>query len=79
MTNQELEDLRRQKWRLNGNPVRTLEDAREFIESVGFALMYPLKPAVCCLLSWELGPGRMRSCLPGNMRLPIRGREMQLS
>ena len=46
MTNQELEDLRRQKWRLNGNPVRTLEDAREFIESVGFALMYPLKPAV---------------------------------
>jgi uncharacterized protein YcaQ len=46
MTNQELEDLRRQKWRLNGNPVRSLEDAREFIESVGFALMYPLKPAV---------------------------------
>lgn len=46
MTNQELEDLRREKWRLNGAPVRTLHDARAFIESVGFALMYPLRPVV---------------------------------
>ncbi len=46
MTNQELEELRREKWRLNGTPVRTLEDACSFIESVGFALMYPLRPAV---------------------------------
>lgn len=43
MTDQELTDLRREKWRLNGNPVRTLDDARSFIESVGFALTYPAR------------------------------------
>lgn len=46
MTEIELNQLRREKWRLDGRPVRTIEDAREFIESVGFCLMYPLKPAV---------------------------------
>jgi hypothetical protein len=39
MTDTELIQLRREKWRLNGNPVRTLEDARSFIESVGFCLI----------------------------------------
>jgi hypothetical protein len=43
MTEQELHHARRQKWRLDGRPVRTLEEAREFIESVGFCLLYPLK------------------------------------
>lgn len=43
MTEQDLDQLRRQKWRLTGPPVHTLEDAREFIESVGFCLMYPLR------------------------------------
>jgi hypothetical protein len=42
----ELDQLRREKWRLTGQPIRTLEDARAFLESVGFCLMYPLKPAV---------------------------------
>jgi hypothetical protein len=42
MTDTELIQLRREKWRLNGNAVRTLEDARSFIESVGFCLMLPL-------------------------------------
>lgn len=42
LTDQELQQLRREKWRLDGRAVRTLEDAREFIESVGFCLMYPL-------------------------------------
>ncbi len=42
MTDQELQDLRRQKWRLDGRAAHTIEDAREFIESVGFCLMYPL-------------------------------------
>ena len=42
MTDLELTDLRRAKWRVNGAPVRTLEDARSFIESVGFCLMFPL-------------------------------------
>lgn len=43
MTDLELQALRREKWRLIGSPVRTLDDAREFIESVGFSLMYPLR------------------------------------
>lgn len=42
----DLDQLRRQKWHLDGQPVRTLDDARSFIESVGFCLMYPLKPPV---------------------------------
>ena len=44
MIDTELIRLRREKWRLNGNAVRTLEDARSFIESVGFCLMLPLPP-----------------------------------
>lgn len=46
MTEQELYQLRQKKWRLDGHPIRTLEDAREFIDSVGFCLMYPLRPPV---------------------------------
>src|SRR5499427_3072922 len=42
MTSDELIQLRREKWRVNGNAVRTLDDARSFIESVGFCLMFPL-------------------------------------
>lgn len=37
----DLDQLRHEKWRLDGRGVRTLDDAREFIESVGFCLMYP--------------------------------------
>jgi len=44
MTDQELDQLRREKWHLDGRSVRTLEDASAFIESVGFCLMYPLRP-----------------------------------
>ncbi len=46
MTEQELQQLRREKWHLSGNPVLTIEEARVFIESVGFCLMYPLRPPV---------------------------------
>jgi hypothetical protein len=42
MTFEEFTNLRREKWHVNGNPVRTLEEARGFIESVGFCLMLPL-------------------------------------
>jgi hypothetical protein len=42
MTDEELQQLRWEKWHLDGRTVRTIEDAREFIESVGFCLMYPL-------------------------------------
>lgn len=46
MTSDELIQLRREKWRVNGNAVRTLEDARSLIESVGFCLMFPLPSPV---------------------------------
>lgn len=42
----DLDQIRRQKWHLDGQPVRTLDDARAFIESVGFCQMYPMKPPV---------------------------------
>ncbi|HEY3930256.1 MAG TPA: hypothetical protein VGL89_17925 [Candidatus Koribacter sp.] len=45
MTEQQLLELRQKKWR-SGGPIRTVEDARDFIESVGFCTMYPLRPAV---------------------------------
>jgi hypothetical protein len=43
MIEQELDQLRREKWHLNGASLRTLEDASRFIESVGFCLMYPMR------------------------------------
>lgn len=46
MTDQELQQLRREKWRLDGKAIRTIEEARVFIESVGFCMMYPLRPAL---------------------------------
>jgi 23S rRNA pseudouridine2605 synthase len=44
MTESELLQARLEKWHLAGNPVRTLEDGRAFMESVGFSLLYPLRP-----------------------------------
>lgn len=44
MTDRELQEARREKWRVAGNPARTLESLAEFLESVGFCLMYPQKP-----------------------------------
>lgn len=46
MTDSELLQTRTHKWRLDGRPVRTLDEARSFLESVGFCLMYPLRPPV---------------------------------
>ena len=46
MQEQQLQELRRDKWHLNGQPVRTLDEARQFIDSVGFCLLYPHRPAV---------------------------------
>ena len=56
MTSEEIIQLRREKWRVNGNPVRTLDDARSFIESVGFCLMFPLTtplPAPTFIGAWS--------------------------
>src|SRR3984957_7663101 len=44
MTDLELQQLRREKWRVDGKPVRTIEQARAFLEDVGFCLMYPQRP-----------------------------------
>ncbi len=43
MTDQELNELRREKWHLDGHAVRTFDDARSFLESVGFCMMYPMR------------------------------------
>jgi len=44
MTDQELNELRHEKWGLTGRAVRTFDDARSFLESVGFCMMYPMRP-----------------------------------
>jgi 23S rRNA pseudouridine2605 synthase len=44
MTESDLIQLRRSKWHLDGNSIRTIEQARSFMESVGFCLMYPSRP-----------------------------------
>ncbi len=46
ITEQELDQQRRERWRLDGKPLRTLDEARRFVESVGFCLMYPMRPAL---------------------------------
>jgi hypothetical protein len=43
MTDQELNELRREKWHLTGRSVRTFDDSRSFLESVGFCMMYPMR------------------------------------
>src|SRR5579864_6789247 len=46
MTEQELQIIRREKWRLDGKPIRTIEAAGTFLDEVGFCLMYPTRPAL---------------------------------
>jgi len=46
MTDQDLQQLRREKWRLDGKPIRSIEEARAFVEAVGFCLMYPVRPTM---------------------------------
>ena len=46
MTDLELQQLRREKWRLDGKAIRTIEQARVFLEDVGFCFMYPQRPAL---------------------------------
>src|SRR3954467_14808990 len=48
---QDIKKERQQKWRVSPakpeghREMRTLDDAREFLNSVGFCLAYPVKPA----------------------------------
>src|SRR5690348_6568928 len=59
MTEQDLDQLRAHKWHLDGNPVRTLEQAREFIADVSFCVMYPERslPAVPSFMGAYAGSG----------------------
>src|SRR6267154_102131 len=43
MTEAELQQQRAKIWRLDGYPVRTLEEAKSFLDTVGFCLMFPLR------------------------------------
>src|SRR5260370_24784859 len=55
MTDPELLQARTQKWRQNGQPVRTLDDARAFLHSAVFCPMYPFRPTI--LLPTFVGAG----------------------
>lgn len=63
MTAIDLQQLRREKWRLDGKRIRTIEQARAFIEDVGLCFMYPQKPPV-------LVPTFMGACVGSDDRLP---------
>ncbi|HTS37837.1 MAG TPA: crosslink repair DNA glycosylase YcaQ family protein [Candidatus Solibacter sp.] len=63
MTDLELQQLRREKWRLDGRAIRTIEQARAFLEEVGFCLMYPQRPAL-------LGPTFVGAFIGSDDRLP---------
>ena len=52
---QELQHRRGEKWHLDGNAVRTLDAARDFLEDVGLCLMYPApfsSPAPTFIAAW---------------------------
>ncbi len=63
MTEQQLQELRQKKWRLGAEPIQTVEDARDFIETVGFCTMYPLRPPV-------LVPTFLGACVGNEVNLP---------
>ena len=63
MTDLELQQLRREKWRLDGKAIRTIEAARAFLEDVGFCLMYPRRSAL-------LVPTFVGAFVGGEDRLP---------
>lgn len=46
MTDLELQQLRREKWHVDGRAIRTIEQARAFVEDVGLCTMYPQRPAL---------------------------------
>jgi len=63
MTDLELQQLRREKWRLDGKPIRTIEQARAFLEDAGFCFMYPQRPP-------QLVPTFIGAFVGGEDRLP---------
>jgi hypothetical protein len=65
MTEAELQQLRREKWRLDGRAVRTIDDARDFLDTVGFCLLYPERQPV-------LVPTFLGAYAGSDDRLPMR-------
>jgi 23S rRNA pseudouridine2605 synthase len=65
MTDPELLQARAHKWRLDGHAVRTLDEARTFLESVGFCVMYPMRPVV-------LVPAFIGAWIGADDKLPMR-------
>ena len=65
MTELELQHLRREKWRLDGDPVRTFEQALEFVDSVGMCLLYPARPM-------PLLPTLIGAVVGTDQKLPLR-------
>lgn len=43
MTEQDLQQHRAAIWRTNGHPIRTVDDAKSFLDSVGLCLLYPVR------------------------------------
>ena len=79
MTDLELQQLRREKWRLDGKAIRTIEDARTFLEDAGFCFMYPQRPALLVPTLLALSSGLMTDYPSGSTRSRIRGRRRQRS
>ncbi len=59
----DLDQLRREKWHLDGRTIRTFDDARSFVESVGFCMMYPMR-------SQALVPTFMGAWVGSDQQLP---------
>lgn len=63
MTQQELQQQRAKNWRLDGNLILTLEEARDFLENVGFCLLFPMR-------SLPLLPTLIGACAGSDAGLP---------
>src|SRR5439155_18827091 len=65
MTEQELQQRRRARWRVDGaRPVETIDAAAEFIAEMGLCLEFPVKP-------WVVAPTWMRACAGTEADLPL--------
>jgi len=65
MTEQELQQRRRARWRVDGaRPVETIDAAAEFIAEMGLCLEFPVKP-------WVVAPTWMGACAGTEADLPL--------
>src|SRR5438445_13893957 len=65
MTEQELQQRRRARWRVDGaRPIETIDAAAEFIAEMGLCLEFPVKP-------WVVAPTWMGACAGTEADLPL--------